>query len=153
MKEIHSKSSLAVALSKLKGFETPKMRLEQYSTPSELAAQIIWTAHIKGDLQGSMADFGCGNGILGLGALLLDCKEVMFIESEPQAMKLCKENYAQLLKDYGKERLPGKVRFLEQNIEKFPEKVDIVIQNPPFGTKEKHQDLIFLEKAMQTAKI
>ena len=47
----------------------------------------------------------------------------------------------------------GKVSFHHKNIASFDKKVKTVIQNPPFGTKEKHIDQVFLEKAMQCAEV
>ena len=35
------------------------------------------------------------------------------------------------------------------DINGFNEKVDTVIQNPPFGVKKEHADKIFLEKILQ----
>ena len=150
MKENYSKSGLAIALSKLKSFENPKIRLEQYSTPSELAASILWIAHMKGDLQGKTADFGCGTGILGLGALLLGCPEVLFVESEEKTLQTCKENYKELKKKYP---TLGKVSFFLGDVTQVNTKMRTVLQNPPFGTKEKHIDQVFLEKALSCADV
>jgi hypothetical protein len=47
MVKITSKAGLAVILSKLKSFEEPKVRVEQYSTDSEIAATVLWHAHFK----------------------------------------------------------------------------------------------------------
>lgn len=153
MKNITSKSSLAIALSQLKSFEVPKVRLEQYPTPSELCAEILWLSYLKRDLSHSVADFGCGNGIFGLGALLLGCPHVNFIESEPSILEICKKNYKLIVEMYGKSSHFGKVSFLEGDISEFSKKVKTVIQNPPFGTKEKHIDKAFLEKAMSCADV
>ena len=40
-----------------------------------------------------------------------------------------------------------------KDVEKFNKKVDVVIQNPPFGTKDKHADKLFLEKAFSLSKV
>ena len=150
MSYFSSKAGLAVELSKLKSFQNQKMRLEQYPTPSELAAELLWTAYMQGDLKEEVADFGCGTGILGLGALLLGCTKVYFVESEDLALEICKENYQGLLKKY-----PGlgKVSFEQKDVSQFNKRLRTVLQNPPFGTKEKHLDQVFLAKAMQCANI
>ena len=43
------------------------------------------------------------------------------------------------------------VEFLNIDISEFNEKVDMVIQNPPFGVQNRKADKPFLEKAMQVA--
>src|SRR3989338_8397937 len=89
-----SKSSLAIELSKLKVFESPKVRQEQYPTDSEIAASVLWNAYILGDLEGKViADLGCGTGILGIGALLLGAKKVFFIEVDKKALETAKMSF------------------------------------------------------------
>ena len=39
-----------------------------------------------------VADFGCGNGILGIGALLLGAKQVYFVEKDHDVVEIMKEN-------------------------------------------------------------
>lgn len=139
-----SKSSLAIALSKLLKFEKPKLKSEQYSTDSENAAVILWDAFLRGDINGKkIADLGAGTGILGIGALLLGAKKVFFVEKDKEVIPILKEN----LKDH------KNFKILNDDINSFNEKVDTVIQNPPFGTKEKHADKAFLEKAFSISKI
>jgi len=140
-----TKSKLAIELSKLKTFENPKIREEQYVTDSEIAADMLWFVYMQGDIYGKIiADFGCGTGILGIGALLLGAKKVFFIEKDSGALLLCKEN----AKQFSKQSV-----FKIEDIKNFNEKTDTVIQNPPFGTKTKHADREFLEKAFKTANV
>lgn len=158
---ILSKSRLAIALSKLMVFETPDPSSEQYPTDSEIAAEILWDAHLKGDIEGkTVADLGCGTGILGIGALLLGAKMVYFIDQDASALQTLRENLKQLGLD--KPGSPGQqtlnttsqtYAILHQDVNDFQQKVDTVIQNPPFGTHlHKHADKIFLEKAFSIAK-
>lgn len=150
MGAITSKTALAIALSRLKGFSKPKVRLEQYATDPDVAAQLLWTAYMQGDLEGKkIADLGAGTGILGIGALLLGAAEVLFVESESSALELCQENLLAVKDRYGFE---GSYRVIEADIEDFEESCDTVVENPPFGTKTAHMDRIFLEKAMKTAR-
>jgi len=140
-----TKSALAIQLSKLKNFESPKINEEQYMTDSEIAADILWFACMKGDINGKIAaDFGCGTGILGIGALALGAKKVFFVDNDAEALNICRKNAKRFIK---------KSVFLLEDIKKFNAKADIVIQNPPFGTKKKHADRDFLEKAFQTADV
>ena len=146
MKEISSKKALEVALSRLKGFESPKVRDEQYSTPSHIAAEILWDCYMQGKIQGKVIiDLGAGTGILGLGALLLGAKQVLFVESEASAWKICMENYNMLKSEFEL----GKADFELNSAQNVNFEADLVIQNPPFGTKNAHADKIFLEKAIE----
>ncbi len=152
MAHIGSKSSLAVALSRLKGFEKPKVRKEQYMTDSEVAADILWNAFMDGYIDGkTIADLGSGTGILGLGALLLGAKKVFFVENDPEVMAISKENYQSIVDKIGE--IGGKAVFVLSDVKEFDTKVDVVIENPPFGTKGKHADRDFLVEAMKIAPI
>lgn len=141
-----SKSGLAILLSKLKGFENPKLMSEQYATDSETAAEAIWFAYMNGDIEGkTVADFGCGTGLLGIAALLLGAKQVYFVDNDETALEACRDNIAAAGVD------SSKAAILCSSIDKFGEKADTVIQNPPFGTKVKHADREFLLFAFKTA--
>jgi len=143
---INSKARLAVELSKLKVFDEPDIKSEQYPMDSEIGAEVLWDAYFKGDIENKViADLGCGTGILGIGALLLGARLVYFVDSDKKAIELLKENLDQFdIKD--------KTAILNQDVNDFNEKVDTVIQNPPFGTKTKHADREFLVKAFSIAK-
>ncbi len=150
---INSKSKLAVLLSKLKGFEIGKVRekLEQYQTDPEIAAGIVWTAAINKEISGKViVDLGCGTGILGIAALVIGAKKVIFVDIDEKAVEIAKENIAFVEKELGIE-LSENVVFIVDKVENFKtdEKVDLVLQNPPFGVKVRHADRVFLEKAME----
>jgi len=140
-----TKKQLAIVLSRLKTFENPKLLLEQYSTDSEIASEILWNAFMSNELEGKkIADLGSGTGILGIGALILGANELYFIDVNSEAMDILKENLQNVKKEF---QIKGKSHFLVQDIEDFGEKVDLVIENPPFGTKKEHADKKFIEKA------
>lgn len=144
-----SKKELAIILSKLKNFEVSDTKLEQYPTPSEIAADILWKAYLEGDiLKKTILDAGCGSGILGIGALLLGAKKIYFIDLDKKILKIAKENLKEIKKSYK----IGNSIFKQDNISNFKTKVDTVIQNPPFGIQKKHADKIFLQKAMEVSK-
>ena len=151
MKQIGSKSQLAVALSRLKGFEEPNVRQEQYATDSEVAGHMLWNAYMLGDIEGKVvADLGCGTGILGIGAILLGAKKVLFIDMDKKALESAKSNLLQV----ESESSIGKLgEFICQGISEAKVKAETVIQNPPFGTKIKHNDAVFLEKALEIAPV
>ena len=97
----------------------------------------------------TILDAACGPGILGLGLLLMGAHKLYFIDKDKRAIYLCMENYQKCKKEYE----IGEAEFILQDISLFDEHVDLVVQNPPFGTKEKHLDKKFLEKAFQTASV
>ena len=83
------KKDLEVLLSQFQSFVQPQVKLEQYQTPSSLAADLLWDAYQKGNIQGkTLADFGCGTGIFGLGALFLGAKKVFFVDIDARALAL-----------------------------------------------------------------
>ncbi len=145
---VTSKKELAILLSSLPTFETPSVALEQYPTPSDIAADWVWQMAMRKEVLGKIIlDAGCGNGILGLALLLLGAKKVYFVDVDENVLKICKKNYKKIKDEYE----IGTATFKCQDISLFTTKVDVVVQNPPFGTKQKHHDKIFLEKAIKIA--
>ncbi|MBS3165612.1 methyltransferase [Candidatus Woesearchaeota archaeon] len=145
---IRSKKDLEVELSKLKNFESPSFELEQYATPSHIAAEWIWNMALKGEIAGRVIlDAACGPGILGIGLLLMGAKKIFFVDKDQKALTICIENYNKIKGEYD----VGKAEFIHQDISLFDQQVDIVVQNPPFGTKNEHIDKVFLEKAFSVA--
>lgn len=150
---INSKKQLAMALSRLKTFEKPIMKAEQYSTDSEIAAEVLWWAFQNKDIKGkTIADLGCGTGILGLGALLLEAKKIYFVDNDNEALAIA-ENNLNLIIEYHEPLHDFKTDVIYDDVKNFDKKADVVIQNPPFGTKIKHSDKVFLEKAFKTADV
>ncbi len=145
------KKDLEILLSRFQSFTKPKVKLEQYQTPSSLAADLLWDAYQKGHIEGKIiADLGCGTGILGLGALALGAKKVFFVDIDAGALEIAKDNLKFLEKIF---HLKLSASFTCKAISFFTQKVDVVFQNPPFGTKNVHADKAFLEKALETAHI
>jgi putative methylase len=143
---IFSKKQLAVSLSRLQNFESPSWRLEQYSTDSEIAAEIIWFAYQNQDIENKIvADLGCGTGTLGIGTLFFNPSKVFFVDIDERQLKHLETNLKlQEFKDY---------EVICSDITKFDKKVDIVFQNPPFGVKNIHADKTFLEKAFNISNV
>jgi len=93
MAQIGSKKALEVALSRLEGFHTGKVSAEQYTTPSSIAAEVLWKAYMEGYIEGKrVLDLGCGTGILGIGALLLGAERAYMADNSPEALSICKKN-------------------------------------------------------------
>jgi len=149
-----SKSALAIVLSKLEGYEKPKIELEQYKTDPEIAAQIIHFAMMKGDIKGKVVvDFGAGTGILGIGALIYGAKKVFFVDVDRDALKICERNLEFVKNQLNDKKIKNKAILVNKEVKEFNEKVDVVLQNPPFGVKKEHADRVFLEQAFKIADV
>ena len=143
------KKELAVLLSQLEPLQEQNATLEQYQTEGDIAANILWDIYMQGHIEGKIvADFGCGNGILGIGALLLGAKKVLFIDIDKKAITLAKKN-KQFIEKTLEISLPA--TFYTQSVLSFSKKVDVIIQNPPFGVQQVHADKQFLTVAMRCA--
>lgn len=166
---VRTRRELAVFLSKLNTFNNPNIHLEQYPSDSEVAAILLWRADLNGDiLNRNIIDLGAGTGILGIGALLLGAKSVTFVDISPKLKGEIEANL-EILKDNWEIDIDGKWNFICKDIKDL-NKIDInnadadkhkadsdeqsadslvAVINPPFGTRNKHIDKIFLEKAFQ----
>jgi len=148
-----SKSGLAILPSRLSSFESPKPAIEQYPTDSERAAETLWLAAMHSDIQEkSVADLGCGTGILGIGALLLGASKVFFVDIDKDALKILKENIGTAEKLSG-EGLIQRAEIMNSGISELKIRADTVLENPPFGVQSSHADREFLEKAFETADV
>jgi len=137
------KRQLEMALQKLRPLTSRSPRLEQYPTPADIAADLLWEALAAGDIEGKdVIDLGCGNGILAIGAMLLGARHAVGIDIDPEAIKVAKQAAA----DTGVE-----VEFLEADVSTTKGAFDTALMNPPFGAQTKHADRPFIEKALQVA--
>jgi putative methylase len=140
-----SKSGLAIFLSRLEGFLEPDLYSEQYSTDSETSASVLWDLYISGFIEDKVVcDMGAGTGILGIGALFLGAKECYFVEKDEKAIKILKSNL-KMSKGGRAIVIDGDVSNLCEK--DFKNKIDLILQNPPFGTKKRNADKGFLEKS------
>tara|TARA_Y100000310_G_scaffold314748_1_gene364429 strand:+ start:1774 stop:2436 length:663 start_codon:yes stop_codon:yes gene_type:complete len=151
--KIGSKKALAVLLSSLEGFKGPKVRVEQYVTDPEIAAEVLWQAHMKGDIAKVSVDLGCGPGMLGIGLLVLGAQKVYFVDFDKKVMDIAKRNVAKIESECKGLKIAENVVFMCQDIKDFNEQVDLVFMNPPFGIKVRHMDKVFLEKAFSLGKV
>jgi len=146
-----NKKQLAILLSQLKNFEKQDIGLEQYPTECEIAAQSLWFAYMQSNIKNKIiADLGCGNGIFGIGSLILGEKKIIFLDVDKKILDIAKENLKFIEKKLNKK---FNANFINKNIKDFHKKVDIIIQNPPFGVKNTHADKLFLLVAMENAPI
>jgi putative methylase len=136
---------LEMALQKVKGFENPDPRFEQYTTPAVLASRLLFDAFINGDIGGrSVLDLGCGTGVLSIGACLLGAEEVTGVDRDQGALRVAGENAAAFHVD---------IRFIQATIGDVPlitgvSPVDTVVMNPPFGAQKEHADRPFIDAAL-----
>lgn len=142
-----SRQSLAKALSGLKPFSSPEVFLEQYTTPGDLAAELLHTAALRGNMAGKrVIDLGAGTGILAIGSALLGAEDVFAVEKDPKAVEILREN-SELYEG------TDSIVVVQGSVGSFQETGDVVVMNPPFGTKERHADRLFLERAVELAPV
>ena len=78
-------------LSSLEPHPMERSDLEQYATEGNLAAEWLAAMAAFGDLDGrAVVDVGAGNGILGLGALMLGATSVRLVEADPSVAEVAK---------------------------------------------------------------
>jgi putative methylase len=139
------KKDLEIALQRVEPFQDPSPDLEQYSTPADIAADMLFTAYSQGDIEGlTVLDLGCGTGILAIGAALLGAAHVIGVDQDEGALRQAAENA---------DRLGANVELVRSEVQQVDSKVDTVIMNPPFGAQRRHADRPFLEKAVRTAEV
>ena len=141
------KSKLKIILQRLEEIKKPKVTLEQYTIPGDLAAEILNLAFLHGDIEGKVVlDFGCGSGRLTIGAALLGAKLVIGIDVDKEAIKIAKKNLRVIEEKFSKE-FP--VYFVLCDVRNWEGKANTIVQNPPFGIQNLHADRIFLKKALE----
>lgn len=140
------KSDLSRKLSQLEGFKDPKISLEQYKTPGALAADIAYNAYMRGDLDNSLLDLGCGTGVLGIAGLLVGCEDVTFIEKDQDAVDILKNNLESL-------QIPSRFYDIKVcDVRDVSGRFDTIFMNPPFNVHSE-EGLIFWEKAFETSDV
>jgi putative methylase len=147
---INKKKQLEMALQGIPPHRSPKIDLEQYSTPSIIAADVLWNAHSIGDVEGmKIVDLGCGTGIFAIGSALLGASEAVGVDIDGDAVSVAETQAFNM-------GVEDKTRFLTCDIQDFKESADTVIQNPPFGAQKanrKDADRLFMVKALEIAPV
>lgn len=142
---VSTKKELDIFLSKLHKVESPKIHLEQYTTPSHIVSKILLWAHSYGDLLNkSICDLGCGSGVFAIGSAFLGAKKVTAVEKDPESIQIAKKNA---------EKSNVDIEFILSDVSSIFGEYDTVFQNPPFGTRIKHHDSLFLEKSLTISKV
>jgi len=141
------KKELEILLQKVPSFEKPVPYLEQYLTPANIAADIIFNAHQFGDIENKIViDLGCGTGIFSTGVALTGAERIIGIDIDPNAIKTAKK-FA--------EKNNLKITFLNQDIRDLRIKCDTIIMNPPFGAQKGNHnaDRKFIEKGFEISSV
>lgn len=137
-------------LEKVAGFENPSAEREQYQTPAPLAARLLYTAFLAGDIAGlRVLELGSGTGILGIGAALIGAGEVIGVEIDADANLTAEQNA---------ERQGVSLHIIRADVAdpdtagEIPD-ADTVIMNPPFGAQTVHADRPFIDMALARAEV
>jgi len=147
MKKITRKKHLEMRLQSVPTHPKPKVGLEQYTTPSVIASDLIWNAYSLGDVENkNIVDLGCGTGIFAIGSALMGANFSVGIDVDEDSIDLAMEVKDKLKVD--------NADFIASDICEFDEPfdADTVFQNPPFGSQknaDSGQDLKFIQRAIQ----
>ncbi len=140
-----SKKGLEILLQKCESFKDPKAYLEQYTIPADIAANLLYLAYLKGDIEDKVVyDLGCGTGRLGIGCALLGAREVWGFDVDNGALKIARKNSSDIGVD---------VKWKEMDITDVKGDCYTVVQNPPFGAQKIKADRVFLQKALEVGKV
>jgi len=137
-------------LSGLEGYKQPLAHREQYVTPPDLAARLLFHAYMRGDIGGrDVCDLGSGTGILAIGAALLGASSVTGVEIDPAAIAIAERNA---------QKKNVSPRFIQGDLDdpELPARVgekDTVVMNPPFGAQNPHADRSFVTAAIGIAPV
>lgn len=142
------KKHLEKLLSELAANPSPKAELEQYTSSSEVAANLLFIAAFTfNDIIGrEVFDLGCGNGVLGIGAALIGAKHVVGVDLDPRVLKIAKKNSLRT-------EVSNLIDFIVMDVADITGSPDTVLQNPPFGVQRKSSDRIFLKKGIELADV
>ncbi len=128
---------LEAALQGVKPFDTrlQKIELEQFPTGPEIASRLVYTAAKSfDDIEGKIVvDLGTGTGRLGIGCALMGASLVIGIDADMDALAIAQENI---------DDAAVQMELLLSDVSAMPVyslvgKVDTVVMNPPFGTRNK----------------
>ena len=136
---------LAMRLSELPRHPAKNPKLEQYATDGDTAA--CWLMGIDqqdpfADLEEAVVDLGAGNGILGIGALLLGAPRAIFVEVDAAVCQVLEAALEE-------EDLRGRAQILQKDVsEARIDGVQLVVMNPPWGQQRRSADRPFLEASI-----
>lgn len=129
-------------------FPSPKTELEQYRTPADTAARLLFEAYGLGDLEGkTVLDLGCGTGMLALGAALLGARTVTGLDLDAGALEAASASARAL-------GVAERAHFVHRDLRDGVDvTADVVFTNPPFGAQVPGADRPFLAAAFRAAPV
>ncbi len=131
------KRRLAMMIDSLPAFKSPKLDLEQYATPGDIVATVVWDAYMRGLVAGKrVADLGCGTGRFSYAIKMLGGQPIC-VELDLEALPTM-EGIDNVICDVGSIC----IRY-----------VDLVVMNPPFGVWRRGADIVFLEAALTISNV
>ena len=145
---------LELLLEEVPEFNTPSKLLEQYITPSRIAAHLLWEAYIKGMISNRVViDPGCGTGKLAYGALLLGASQTYCIDIDNESLNIAKEFIESKMRELN---VRSEVEFILADVRLGmplrPLRDCTVIMNPPFGVWFRGADLKFLNESLKVCR-
>jgi putative methylase len=149
---VSTKSQLTQQLGVVAGFDDPRADLEQYRTPPELAAHLVHTADLQGDIEGrTVLDLGCGTGMLALAAALRGPRSVVGLDIDPGPLSTARANERKVATT----TTVSWVRADAAHPPLCPDGPTTVVMNPPFGAQSgnEHADRAFLETTATLADV
>ena len=147
MKKITRKKHLEMKIQSIPPHPKPKVELEQYSTPSNIASDLLWNALSLGDIEDkNVLDLGCGCGIFSIGSALLGAKSTIGVDIDCDSINLARESTNKFNIE--------NINFITSDICDLSNDLDVntIFQNPPFGSQKKADrsiDLKFVKKAYE----
>lgn len=141
------KDYLERVLQEVPEFPSPDLRLEQYSTPAWLASEMILYAYMRGDLEGVVADLGCGTGRISLGVSMFEPERVYCIDLSCRDLEIAVDYFRR----YGRDGIVDIICWdISRDLDRLY--VDTVVMNPPFGVHKRGYDMMFLDRAWRIAR-
>ncbi|MEE1129526.1 MAG: METTL5 family protein [Methanobrevibacter sp.] len=147
MKKITRKKHLEMRLQNIPSHPKPKVHLEQYTTPSIIAADLMWNAFSLGDIEDkNFCDLGCGTGMFAIASALMGANLSVGVDIDEDSIELAKDVASKLNID--------NLNFIHKDILEFncSSNLNTIFQNPPFGSQKKAErgrDLKFVKKAIE----
>lgn len=139
-----SKKWLGMIVSRVPGFKAPKEELEQYVTPPDIVADLVWSAFMSGEIEGRVVhDLGCGTGRLALASSILSSKYVVCSDVDEDALSIAGE-----VLTAGSPAPHDLVLADLRRAPPFRSSDCVVVMNPPFGVKSRGADVDFLKTAL-----
>jgi putative methylase len=143
-KRLVRKRDLERALSEIEAHPLPNAYLEQYTTPSNVAAETLYlAAYVYDDIvDKTVVELGCGTGRLAIGAALLGAKEVFGVDLDSVAVRVAQKN-AEIM------GVKERTNWIIEDIDVVKGHFDTVLQNPPFGVQRRRADRRFMSKSLE----